>query len=164
MEIIEILKEDVFRIKAIAELTWPDTFREILSDEQIRYMLDWMYSLETLASQIDNGHHFYMLTENDKDLGFVGIQLNYPFEGNTKIHKIYVLPDAQGKGIGVELIDHVVQFSNINNCKTLTLNVNRFNKAIGFYLKIGFNIMKEENIEIGNGFLMEDYVMEKIIF
>ena len=53
--------------------------------------------------------------------------------------------------------------SKTNNIIALTLNVNRFNKAIDFYLKNGFKIIKEENIEIGNGFLMEDYVMEKIL-
>ncbi len=161
MEIIEISKKDVFRIKIIAELTWPDTFKEILSDEQIRYMLDWMYSLKTLASQIDNGHQFYLLTENGNDLGFIGIELNYPYVGNTKIHKIYVLPDAQGKGIGAKLIEKVVKDSEFNAINTLTLNVNRYNKAIDFYLKIGFKITKEENIDIGNGFLMEDYLMER---
>lgn len=163
MEIFQISKSDIFRIKTIAELTWPDTFKDILSDEQIRYMLDWMYSIEVLASQIDNGHQFYVLTENEKDFGFVGIELNYPNQGNAKIHKIYVLPEFQGKGIGGKLIEKVVQYSKLNKINSLTLNVNRFNKAIDFYLKKGFKITKEENIDIGNGFLMEDYVMEKIL-
>jgi ribosomal protein S18 acetylase RimI-like enzyme len=163
MEIFQILNSDIFRIKTIAELTWPDTFKDILSDEQIRYMLDWMYSIEVLASQINNGHQFYVLTENEKDLGFVGIELNYPNQGNAKIHKIYVLPEFQGKGIGDKLIEKVVQYSKLNKINSLTLNVNRFNKAIDFYLKKGFKITKEENIDIGNGFLMEDYVMEKIL-
>ena len=163
MEIFQISNSDIFRIKTIAELTWPDTFKDILSDEQIRYMLDWMYSIEVLASQIDNGHQFYVLSENEKDLGFVGIELNYPNQGNAKIHKIYVLPEFQGKGIGDKLIEKVVQYSKLNKINSLTLNVNRFNKAIDFYLKKGFKITKEENIDIGNGFLMEDYVMEKIL-
>ena len=163
MEIFQISNSDIFRIKTIAELTWPDTFKDILSNEQIRYMLDWMYSIEVLASQIDNGHQFYVLTENEKDLGFVGIELNYPNQGKTKIHKIYVLPEFQGKGIGGKLIEKVVQYSKLNKINSLTLNVNRFNKAIDFYLKKGFKITMEENIDIDNGFLMEDYVMEKIL-
>jgi len=76
MEIIEVSKNDVFRIKAIAELTWPETFKEILTNEQIRYMLDWMYSLEILTSQIENGHKFYILIDDGNDLGFIGIELN----------------------------------------------------------------------------------------
>lgn len=163
MEIIKVSKKDVFRIKKIAELTWPDTFKEILSEEQIRYMLNWMYSLEVLAIQIENGHQFYILTDNGIDLGFIGTELNFPSIGNTKIHKIYVLPESQGKGVGLKLIEQVEMVSKANNIISLTLNVNRFNKAIDFYLKNGFKIIKEENIEIGNGFLMEDYVMEKIL-
>lgn len=163
MKIIEISKQEVYRIKAIAELTWPDTFKEILSNEQITYMLNWMYSLEILESQIEKGHSFYVFIENGKDLGFVGIELNHPFFGNTKIHKIYILPDAQGKGVGAKLIEKVVQIAKFNNSKSLTLNVNRFNKAIDFYLKKEFKIIKSEDIDIGNGFLMEDYVMEKVL-
>ena len=163
MEIIEVSKKDVFRIKKIAELTWPDTFKEILSEEQIRYMLNWMYSLEVLVNQIENGHQFYILTDNGNDLGFIGTELNYPSIGNAKIHKIYVLPESQGNGVGLKLIEQVEMVSKTNNIISLTLNVNRFNKAIDFYLKNGFKIIKEENIEIGNGFLMEDYVMEKIL-
>ena len=163
MEIIEVSKKDVFRIKAIAELTWPETFKEILTNEQIRYMLDWMYSVDILSSQIENGHKFYILNHNGNDLGFIGTELNYPSIGNAKIHKIYVLPESQGKGVGLKLIEQVEMVSKTNNIIALTLNVNRFNKAIDFYLKNGFKIIKEENIEIGNGFLMEDYVMEKIL-
>jgi len=163
MEIIEVSKKDVFRIKVIAELTWPETFKEILTNEQIRYMLDWMYSLEILTSQIENGHNFYIFRENDKDIGFIGIELNCPTIGNAKIHKIYVLPKSQGKGVGDKLIEHVFQYSKLNKINSLSLNVNRYNKAIDFYLKKRFKIIKEEDIEIGNGFLMEDYVMEKIL-
>ena len=104
MEIIEVSKNDVFRIKAIAELTWPETFKEILTNEQIRYMLDWMYSLDILSYQIENGHKFYILIDDGNDLGFIGIELNCPTIGNAKIHKIYVLPESQGKGIGDKLI------------------------------------------------------------
>jgi len=163
MEIIEVSKNDVFRIKAIAELTWPETFKEILTNEQIRYMLDWMYSLEILTSQIENGHKFYILIDDGNDLGFIGIELNCPTIGNAKIHKFYVLPESQGKGVGDKLIEHVFQYSKWNRINSLSLNVNRYNKAIDFYLKKRFKIIKEEDIEIGNGFLMEDYVMEKIL-
>ena len=163
MEIIEVSKKDVFRIKAIAELTWPETFKEILTNEQIRYMLDWMYSVDILSSQIENGHKFYILNDNGNDLGFIGIELNFPTIGNAKIHKIYVLPESQGRGVGDKLIEHVFHYSKLNKINSLSLNVNRYNKAIDFYLKKRFKIIKEEDIEIGNGFLMEDYVMEKIL-
>lgn len=80
---------------------------------------------------------------------------------NTKIHKIYVLPNTQGKGIGKLLIDEVLKIAKQKKQSSLTLNVNRDNRAIQFYKHLDFKIVGEENIPIGNGFLMEDYIMEK---
>ena len=71
------------------------------------------------------------------------------------------MPETQGKGIGKKVIDEIGKLALENNSKALLLNVNRFNTALGFYKKIGFEVIEEVNIEIGNGYLMEDYVMEK---
>jgi GNAT superfamily N-acetyltransferase len=119
-----------------------------------------MYSIETLQQQMAKGHRFFVIKENQEPLGFIGIEANYPLQGQLKIHKLYVLPNLQGKGLGKRLIDFVAQLAKEQQLKLLTLNVNRFNKAVDFYTHIGFTIEFEENIEIGNGFLMEDYVME----
>lgn len=164
MNIEAINENQVKRIQEIAYQTWPDTFKNILSQEQIEYMLNWMYNQEILTEQIRNGHRFFILNENEKDLGFIGVQPNYPNVGISKIHKIYVLPNTQGKGVGKKLIEFIEVFlkENFQSGKVF-LNVNRFNRAVDFYHKIGFNIVKEENIDIGNGFLMEDYVMEKVL-
>jgi ribosomal protein S18 acetylase RimI-like enzyme len=71
------------------------------------------------------------------------------------------LPETQGKGIGKKVIDEIEKLALDNNSTALILNVNRFNTALGFYKKIGFEVVDEVNIDIGNGYLMEDYVMEK---
>ena len=81
----------------------------------------------------------------------------------TKIHKIYILPNNQGKGIGKICIDFVIDLAKVRLFEKVTLNVNKFNKALSFYEKNGFNIVKDVDIEIGNGFLMEDFIMEKSI-
>ena len=85
----------------------------------------------------------------------------YKNKAVTRIHKIYILPESQGKGIGRLLIDEIQKLAQKNNSVLLSLNVNRFNKALSFYQKTGFEIVAEENIAIGNGYLMEDYKMEK---
>jgi ribosomal protein S18 acetylase RimI-like enzyme len=74
-----------------------------------------------------------------------------------------LLPETQGKGIGRTIIDEIEKLAHQNSSKLLSLNVNRFNEALSFYQKIGFEIVAEENIAIGNGYLMEDYRMEKKI-
>ncbi|MFV5700771.1 GNAT family N-acetyltransferase [Flavobacterium sp. XS2P12] len=153
---------DINTIQEIANKTWPITYGEILSKEQLNYMMDLIYSDESLIKQIQNQEQlFYIAYEETSVLAFIAIEHNYKSEAVTRIHKIYILPETQGKGIGKLLIDAVQKLANENNSTSLSLNVNRFNKALAFYQKLGFEIIAEENIEIGNGYLMEDYKMEK---
>lgn len=163
MEIEQLCREELYRVQKIAHLTWPNTFREILSSEQIEYMLNWMYNLEMLAKQLKEGHMFYILKEDDIDIGFIGIQPHYPSEKESKLHKIYILPSCQGKGAGLLLMKKAEEIAVKSNSEFLVLNVNRYNNAKDFYKKIGFEIIKEEDIDIGNGYLMEDYIMKKMI-
>lgn len=158
MQIRAIDSSEIHIIQDLAQQIWPDTFGEILSKEQIAYMLNWMYSTETLTKQFYEGHHFFVYEENDIPLGFMGIELFADHQ--VKIHKLYVLPDTQGKGIGRNFIDFVKNWAKDHGAHTLFLNVNRFNKAVEFYKHIGMTISKTEDIDIGNGYLMEDYVME----
>ncbi|MFV8372320.1 GNAT family N-acetyltransferase [Flavobacterium sp. LB2P74] len=153
---------DLNTIQEIANITWPITYGEILSKEQLNYMMDLIYSDESLIKQIQKKEQlFYIVNEETSILAFIAIEHNYKNEAVTRIHKIYILPEAQGKGIGKILIDAVQKLATENKSTSLSLNVNRFNKALAFYQKLGFEIIAEENIEIGNGYLMEDYKMEK---
>ena len=153
---------DLNTIQEIANKTWPITYGEILSKEQLDYMMDLIYSDESLIKQIQKKEQlFYIVNEETSVIAFIAIEHNYKNEAVTRIHKIYILPEAQGKGIGKLLIDAVQKLATENNSTSLSLNVNRFNKALAFYQKLGFEIIAEENIEIGNGYLMEDYKMEK---
>lgn len=161
MKIEQLQQHELERVQKIAYLTWPDTFKEILSQEQIEYMLNWMYNLDTLSKQSEAGHHFYILIDNGEDIGFIGVQPHYPTMKETKLHKIYILPSCQGKGAGVLLMKKAEEIALTSCTQQLVLNVNRYNKATDFYKKIGFEITKEEDINIGNGYLMEDYVMSK---
>jgi len=160
--ISEAAISDIKQIQNIVNITWPITYGEILSKEQLDYMLGLFYSDEALTEQYDKKVQlFYMIYEEETNIGFIGIEHNYNKEAITKIHKIYLLPETQGKGIGKKVIDEIGKLASENNSAALLLNVNRFNSALGFYKKIGFEVIDEVNIEIGNGYLMEDYVMEK---
>lgn len=151
---------DIPAIQEIANKTWPATYGAILSKEQVEFMMNMMYSDNSLLQQIQKQHQFFIVSEGIHDLGFVSIEHRFKNELITRIHKIYVLPETQGKGIGKLLLDKVVSLAKENDSNTISLNVNRFNKAYAFYKKIGFEIVGEENIAIGNGYLMEDFKME----
>ncbi|MFA7274877.1 MAG: GNAT family N-acetyltransferase [Crocinitomicaceae bacterium] len=147
----------------LAAQIWPDTFSSILTEDQIAYMLNWMYAPAQLRSQLSEGHDFYFLRTNGTEIGFVGLEKNYPEKGMLRIHKIYLLPQFQGKNLGKFMLEETEKIARMENLHSLHLNVNRFNKAKDFYLKMGFVVVKEEDIAIGNGYLMEDYVMSKTL-
>jgi GNAT superfamily N-acetyltransferase len=153
---------DIKTIQEITNITWPITYGEILSKEQLDYMLDLIYSDEALRKQMANNEQlFYLISDSEATIGFIGIEHNYKNENITKIHKIYLLPETQGKGYGKKVFEFIEELALKSNSKHLLLNVNRFNTALNFYKKLGLEIKEEVNIEIGNGYLMEDYVMEK---
>lgn len=160
--ITEAAASDIPTIQQIAYQTWPDTYGKILSRVQLNYMLDSFYSEETLRdNMVNKNHHFLLAKESDIALGFASYEHYYNQRKVTRIHKIYILPQTQGKGIGKLLLDKIEALAKENDSATLSLNVNRMNKALTFYQKIGFKIVADEDIEIGHGYLMEDFVMEK---
>jgi ribosomal protein S18 acetylase RimI-like enzyme len=157
-------REQLLVIRNLAYTIWPSTYGEILSKAQLEYMLDSFYSITNLEKQMDNGQVFELLFEETNTIGFVAYEFNCNFEKFsqplTKIHKIYLLPEMQGKGFGKFMIDEIVRIAKSNNQKGIYLNVNKYNSAKFFYEKLGFVILKEQVIDIGNDYVMDDYVME----
>ncbi len=156
----QLEKKDLRIVHEIAVKTWPIAYGAILTKEQLEYMLNRFYSFESLSQSMGEGHLYYVYSENEAPLGFVSLQF-FSDGKSMKIHKLYVLPNQQGKGIGEKLFQKAVSIMQAKGFKRLFLNVNRFNAALQFYLRMGMQIQKEENIDIGQGYLMEDYVMEK---
>ena len=151
-------------VRDIAYQTWPSTYKDIVSQEQIEYMLERMYDLPELQQQMtQKGHVFLIAKVEENALGFASYELNYKNEPKTKIHKIYLLPKSQGLGIGKALIDRVVAAAQLAQNQQLTLNVNRKNKAVQFYERVGFVATATEDIDIGRGYLMQDFIMTKTV-
>lgn len=160
LSISQATVKDIPIIQSLSKIVWPVTFASILSQEQIDYMMQMMYSAASLEKQMKEDELYYLLIKDDNNtyLGYLSYQ-HFTDLSYTKIHKIYVLPDQQGKNIGKTFINYVIQKSRDMGSKALKLNVNRYNKALDFYQHLGFSIADIEDIDIGNNFLMEDYVM-----
>lgn len=156
----KINKNQLPIIKDLAYAIWPSTYGEILSEAQLQYMLANFYSIENLENQMDRGQIFELLIEDKKVVGFVAYEFNCNETDLLKIHKIYLLRETQGKGFGKFMIDEVVKIAKNNHQKGVFLNINKYNLAKLFYQKLGFKISKEEVIDIGNNYIMDDYVME----
>jgi ribosomal protein S18 acetylase RimI-like enzyme len=152
--------KDIPIIQEIVHKTWPITYGAILSKAQLDYMIDLMYSEASLLQQLKTRPFFFLAYNDDICLGFISCENNYLNKNVTRLHKIYILPEAQGKGVGKVLIEKVVAIAKENQSEIISLNVNKFNKAVAFYKKMGFEIASEEDLDIGNGYLMEDYKME----
>ena len=159
IKIEKISLKDLQRIIELAEKTWEPTYKEILSKEQLIYMFEMMYSEAVLRKRMLNVNDFYISKINQIDVGFLETVKNDEYK--LYISKIYVDPNYQKKGIGKYLIEFLEKKAISMKFKSLKLNVNRYNPAQHFYTRIGFRIEKQIDIEIGNGYLMEDYIMEK---
>ncbi len=153
---------DIGIINHLAHATWPATYGTIISPGQLLYMLELIYSEEALTNQIKNlQHKFVILYDNNDPVGFASFSIKNKTDPTLyRIHKLYVLPSQQGKGTGRSLVNYIVNEIKKIGGQILELSVNRHNPAVSFYNKMGFVIAREENIDIGNGFFMNDYVME----
>ena len=161
---LSISKVSQDAIPLIRELTfkvWPQTYRGLLSDEQVDYMLDMMYSETSLRKQIAEGSQFIIVYDDKVPVGFASYQRLTP--DKYKLHKIYVLPSEQGKGIGRFVISYVLEEVKKEGGNSLHLQVNRNNKAKQFYERLGFNEIEQIKLDIGQGYFMNDYIMEKKI-
>lgn len=152
--------DDLTTVERLAREIWPGTYGDILTQEQLDYMLNLIYNNAALSDQLLNQQHTFLMVEQDGEpVAFAAYSTVEP--GISKLHKIYVHQKTQGQGIGKQLIDYIVSQLRSQNIHTLRLNVNRQNKARFFYEKFGFEVTKEEDIDIGKGYFMVDYVMEK---
>lgn len=155
-------KTDIDMIGRLAHAIWPDTYGNILSEAQIKYMLDLFYSHESLEKQFDEGHVFLIAMMNAETVGFASYS-HANKAGVYKVHKLYVHPMLHGKGYGRILLDKIADDVKKLDGNKLQLNVNRHNRAKTFYERYGFTVVGNEDIAIGEGYFMNDYVMEKEI-
>ncbi|WP_298148514.1 GNAT family N-acetyltransferase [Flavobacterium sp.] len=161
VQLIAASAADISSIKTLAREIWPDCYGSILSQEQISYMLDLFYTEESLLTQMQNGQDFFLIRQHEQTIGFLAVQCDYKTAGNARLHKLYLKTATQGKGIGQKVWQEVEHYLKEQQQLTIELNVNRYNPAKHFYDKCGFTVSETVDIAIGNGYLMEDFVMVK---
>lgn len=155
---------DIPVIRAIAHETWPAAYGNILAPAQLHYMLKLMYSADALHAQLTLKRHRFTLLEQDGHArGFASHEHGVRGTSATRLHKLYVSPGAQGNGAGKALLQHVIVQARLAGDTTVELNVNRHNSAMGFYQLHGFRIVRDEVIDIGHGYVMDDHVLERAV-
>jgi ribosomal protein S18 acetylase RimI-like enzyme len=155
---------DLATVAALAASVFRQHYPGIISAAQIDYMLKHLNSAAALRRQRQLGHVFLLALINAKPAGFASFALSQEETSEAQIHKLYVLPEHHGRRIGVRLIDEVTTRVQRLDRRQLVLTVNRLNiQAINFYFREGFTIRSVVDTDIGGGFAMQDFVMEKVI-
>ena len=159
-EIRKTTESDISVIRDLAEVVFPHTYKDILSAEQVEYMMQWMYSSESLHRQMaEDGHIYYLAYCDGVAVGYLSIQPE--IESVYHLQKLYVLPSHQGLHLGRLLFEHAIKAIkelHPDPC-LMRLNVNRQNGALAFYEKMGMTKIDEGDFPIGNGYYMNDYIM-----
>jgi len=165
MKLIKATEKDIPLIQDLAKRSWENAYAEILSKEQMEYMLNTMYSEAEISEHLKNPNYHYFLvfgeSLNSFD-GFLGYENHYE-ENTTKLHRIYLVPESKGKGLGKKTLEFLHQKAKEFGDERVILNVNKYNSAKNFYESQGYEIYGQGVFDIGNGFVMDDYLMEKKI-
>ncbi|HFK5569783.1 GNAT family N-acetyltransferase [Elizabethkingia meningoseptica] len=164
MKIIKVTKNDIPLIQDLAKRSWEATYSKILSPGQISYMIAEMYSAKEISAQIDNPDwHYFLVKDDDNNFGgFMGYQFHYEPK-TTKLHRIYMVPESKGKGLGKFALNYMKDHVSQSDNDRIILNVNKFNNAKDFYESQGFQVYEEGVFDIGNGYVMDDYLMEFLV-
>ncbi len=152
-------ESNIHHIKPLAEKIWEATYSSILSKEQMDYMIPMMYADEKILSEIENGFHWEILKVDNVAVGYV----DYKLEEDQRVFlsKIYLDTTNQQKGLGRLMLEHIIDFAKDKNAKAIYLTVNKNNqKAINFYERNHFKKINSQVFDIGNGYVMDDYVYE----
>lgn len=159
LEVRQLPREELWQIRELAIRIFPDTYREIVEQVQIDYMMELFYRPENLINQFESGQVFLVIDLNGKAAGYASYtRLNQ--SGDFKLNKIYVDMLEHGKGLGRTLVLDLISRVKSAGGRNLELNVNKNNQAVGFYKAMGFRMKREELLDIGSGYFMDDYVME----
>ncbi len=165
MKLIQATLENIPLIQDLARRSWENAYADILSAEQMEYMLSEMYSEKEIASHFQNpDYHYYLIFDenNGSYEGFIGYQHHYE-DKTTKLHRIYLTPESKGKGFGKEALQFINGQVSENGNSRIILNVNKHNVARKFYESQGYRVYDEGVFDIGNGFVMDDFLMEFLI-
>lgn len=138
---------------------WHEYFPCILTDEQIDYMVEKFQSKQPLTEQIQNGYLYYLVKANDQIIGYIGL---HPEEEKLFLSKLYLKNKARYHGYASQMLAFIENIAKTLGLKAIYLTVNKYNEhTIAVYKKKGFVTIKDQVSDIGRGFVMDDYVMER---
>ncbi len=158
--IINIAKsiKEIQEIEKLGKEIWTEHYTPIIGIDQVNYMLDKFQSARAIGEQINEGYEYYQLLNESKLIGYLAIQKR---EEALFLSKIYIHKSQRGKGFGKEAMEFVFNRARDLNCELVRLTVNKYNaNSIKTYEKIGFENVGPAVFDIGNGYIMDDFIFE----
>lgn len=151
--------KDIKGTVALAAIIWKEHFTPLIGAAQVEYMLDKFQSEKAIKQQIENGYLYFALTLGEKQIGYTGLRLDTDC---LFLSKLYIQKEYRGKGFSRLMIAEAEKIAKQNGKPIIRLTCNRHNAgSLAVYKKAGFQIVREEKTDIGNGFVMDDYIFEK---
>ena len=151
------------QIDAVARLAreiWYEYYVTLIGRAQVDYMVARFQSAEAVAGQIRDGYEYFLIQRDGSSIGYCAVQPK-PADGSLFLSKLYLLSDARGGGTGRVCMEFIEQLARRRGLNLLWLTVNKGNPAVKAYERLGFRIAADLEIDIGGGFVMDDYRMEK---
>jgi ribosomal protein S18 acetylase RimI-like enzyme len=154
-----VSKEDAASIAGLARAIWTEHYTPIIGKAQVEYMLRTIQSAEKIEEKMAAGENYYMAFLYGRLIGYMAARLE---EDGMFLSKLYIEKDFRGRGIAGQFIELLVDETKANGKDRISLTVNKNNlTSISIYKKMGFRIEGEVVTDIGDGFVMDDYVMVK---
>lgn len=149
---------DIKQLAAMADKVWHEYFPCILSDEQIDYMVEKFQSVKALTSQISEGYMYFFLIAGGIPVGYTGV---HPEKDRLFLSKLYILKSFRGNHYATDAFDFLRGLAEGMDLESIYLTVNKYNShSIDVYKHVGFRTVDSTVTDIGNGFVMDDYIME----
>lgn len=151
-------EEEIQTIADLAEIIWHQHFTPIIGKEQVIYMVEKFQSFNALKEQIENGYEYYRIFDQDEFCGYCGI---HPENGKLFLSKLYLKKEARGKHLATNAFEFLKQLCRERGLSVIWLTCNKHNdNSLAVYRHLGFETVDTQVADIGNGFVMDDYIME----
>ncbi|WP_455169521.1 GNAT family N-acetyltransferase [Aegicerativicinus sediminis] len=155
--------QDIEITAKLAHKIWNQHYVPIIGKAQVDYMVEKFQSVEAIKDQLDNDFKYFLIYFSETPCGYLALISNTE-EKKLMISKIYIDKGFRGKNLGSELLEFAINYGKDHSLKAIWLTVNKDNyHSIKWYETRGFRKEKKVEIDIGNGFIMDDYIMEKTI-
>ena len=156
--------EQLAVIAALAHEIWYEFYVPLIGRAQVDYMVARFQNAAAMQSQIDQGYEYFLVKQTDttssaKDIGYCAVQ-QQP-DGALFLSKFYLHKSARGSGTGRKCMEFIEGLARRRGLSLLWLTVNKGNPSIQAYQRLGFRIAADLVMDIGGGFVMDDYRMEK---